>query len=369
MSNNCQLVVFSNKAYNAIIRESFDKNPVETGGILLGHILENGVWIVMEVLPPGLNSVFEYAYFEYDTEFVNYLAQSVANQYKIPLDLLGLWHRHPGGMDVFSTTDDGTNITFARLNSQGVISGLVNIDPQFRLTMYHLAHQTTHSYKRPLYEKVEIEIGDDIIPDEYFELRYYSGEESEKHPSISRSESPRGTHNIRKVVSSNSPSATSKKTFEDSNEYDDPPNNSNGESSSKKNSGSVMNALYNAVRQFWKELNVLSVPSKVILVLLIALIVKATTIIQSEIRTYLEQRKEHPADVDVLPTKEDNTDVKTSSKFLKVVCHTSSDSVSYIYDIKLDSLVIENLDSMLLPVKDFIKEFIPTDTIKECSSK
>jgi hypothetical protein len=43
--------------------------------------------------------------------------------------------------------------------------------------------------------------------------------------------------------------------------------------------------------------------------------------------------------------------------------------VSYIYDIKLDSLVIENLDSMLLPVKDFIKEFIPTDTIKECSSK
>lgn len=43
MSNNCQLVVFSNKAYNAIIRESFAKDPVETGGILLGHILDNGI--------------------------------------------------------------------------------------------------------------------------------------------------------------------------------------------------------------------------------------------------------------------------------------------------------------------------------------
>ena len=41
--------------------------------------------------------------FEYDEAFVNYLAQSVANQYKRPLDLLGLWHRHPGSMDVFSS--------------------------------------------------------------------------------------------------------------------------------------------------------------------------------------------------------------------------------------------------------------------------
>ena len=53
MDNNCQLVVFSDKAYNAIIRETFEWDPVETGGILLGHILDNGCWIVMEVLPPG----------------------------------------------------------------------------------------------------------------------------------------------------------------------------------------------------------------------------------------------------------------------------------------------------------------------------
>ena len=59
MSDNCQLVVFSNKAYNAIIIESFDKDPVETGGILLGHVLDNGVWIVMEVLPAGINSIFQ----------------------------------------------------------------------------------------------------------------------------------------------------------------------------------------------------------------------------------------------------------------------------------------------------------------------
>lgn len=188
MSERCQMIVFSNKAYNAIIRESFDKDPVETGGILLGHILNNGMWIVMEVLPPGINSIFEYAYFEYDDEFVNYLAQSVANQYKVPLELLGLWHRHPGSMDFFSTTDDQTNLTFAALNSFGVISGLVNLDPKFRLTMYHLSHYaTTAPGTRPHYEKIPIEVGDDIIPEEYFELRYFDSRETNLHPTVDRS--------------------------------------------------------------------------------------------------------------------------------------------------------------------------------------
>lgn len=186
MSNNCQLVVFSNKAYNAIIRESFAKDPIETGGILLGHILDNGIWIVMEVLPPGMNSIFQYAYFEYDKDFVNYLAQSVANQYKHPLDLLGLWHRHPGSMDVFSHTDDGTNSTFARQNPAGVISGLVNIDPDFRITMYHLDHTPGRSLGRPDYSVVDVEVGDDIIPEEYFELRYFDGSDSDLHPSVTQ---------------------------------------------------------------------------------------------------------------------------------------------------------------------------------------
>lgn len=164
---HCLAVVFSNKAYNLIIGESFKKDPLETGGILLGHILDNGVWLVMEVLPPGPKSIFERAYFEYDLAFVNYLAQSTAEQYNLKLELLGLWHRHPGSFDHFSSTDDGTNSTFAKLNAHGAISGLVNIDPNFRFTMYHVD---------PIdfgYTEVEIAAGDEMIPEDYFELRYY----------------------------------------------------------------------------------------------------------------------------------------------------------------------------------------------------
>lgn len=165
MNKTCNTVVFSNRAYNAIILESFAKNPVETGGILLGYILDNSIWVVMEVLPPGKNSIFQIAYFEYDTEFVNYLAQSVASQYKVDLVLLGLWHRHPNSMDTFSSTDDETNKLYASLNTRGAISGLVNIDPKFRLTMYHVNYPCNYS-------KVETMIGDDLIPSDFFDLKY-----------------------------------------------------------------------------------------------------------------------------------------------------------------------------------------------------
>lgn len=189
MSNECIGVIFSDRAYNAIIRETFEWDPVETGGILLGHILDNGYWIVMEVLPPGYgesregdNVFHEMGYFEYNQKFVNYLAHSVANQYEIPLELLGLWHRHPGSMNVFSHTDDGTNTTFARLNPHGAISGLINVDPQLRMTMYHLPNNAMPQFGRPPYEVVDVEVGSELIPEEYFRLKYYNGEEKDLHP-------------------------------------------------------------------------------------------------------------------------------------------------------------------------------------------
>lgn len=191
MDSNCQLVVFSDKAYNAIITETFDWDPVETGGILLGHILDNGCWIVMETLPPGYGEsnegdrVFhEYGYFEYNQKFVNYLVKSVSEQYEIPLELLGLWHRHPGSMDHFSGTDDRTNTTFASLNPCGAISGLVNVDPQLRMTMYYLPHNGNQSLINGYvnYQRVDVEVGSDLIPEQYFKLRYYTGEQNSLHP-------------------------------------------------------------------------------------------------------------------------------------------------------------------------------------------
>lgn len=158
-------VVFHPDAFHTILTETFHKHPEETGGILLGST-EGDKWYVIEVIEPGPGSVFQTHYFEYDHGFVNYLAKARARRFRIPLKVLGLWHRHPGSFDRFSTTDDETNLKFARLSTIGMLSGLVNIDPDFRLSLYHFDQQLKY---RPTGFRVS---GKDI-PRRYLRRKYH----------------------------------------------------------------------------------------------------------------------------------------------------------------------------------------------------
>jgi hypothetical protein len=157
-------VIFSEDAFNTIITETFHKDPSETGGIMLGQI-ENDIWHVIECIEPGPASVFRSAYFEYDHGFVNYLAKARARRYQVPLRLLGLWHRHPGSYDRFSSTDDGTNLLYAKLSAQGAISGLVNLDPDFRITVYHFDEMLK-------YRKIDYTVSSKDIPEKFLRKRY-----------------------------------------------------------------------------------------------------------------------------------------------------------------------------------------------------
>lgn len=166
-----QTVVFTPRAFNAIVTETINKHPIETGGIFLGYVLDNGTWIVVENVAPGEKSTHQSAYFEYDTSFVTYLANILANQYKGNLQILGLWHRHPGSMDVFSSTDDQTNRDYAIDNPHGAISALVNCDPKWRMTMYHVSQDGK-------YQKAEWCVDEgDIIPEDFLALRYTTVED------------------------------------------------------------------------------------------------------------------------------------------------------------------------------------------------
>lgn len=163
-----QYVVFTKRAFNAIVTETLARNPIETGGIFLGYILDNGIWAVVETIPPGIRTVNEMAYFEYDTDFVNYMANVVALQYKERIQVLGLWHRHPGSFDVFSGTDDSTNYLFANSTPEGCgsISALVNCDPQLRLSMFAVDRSVHYT---PIPWVVD---EGDIIPEELLALRF-----------------------------------------------------------------------------------------------------------------------------------------------------------------------------------------------------
>ena len=252
MSSKCTNVVFSNRAYNAIIRETFEKDPVETGGILLGHIVDD-IWVVMEVLPPGINCIFQTAYFEYDEAFVNYLVHSVSKQYKKHLSLLGLWHRHPGSMDFFSGTDDITNRTFARQLSQGVISGIVNVDPRFRLTMYYLDGQNDINTERPNYEVIDVEVGDDIIPSSFFELKYVSDlSPSNLHPSVVIGNQERKTGRALSLNSAESQQSKGSNISQDAPKY--VTRKELGAASDKELFRECKKRIFRIIKNYWKEI-------------------------------------------------------------------------------------------------------------------
>lgn len=155
-------VFFSDRAFASVLAETTEKVKTETGGLFLGKV-QNNSWYIIEAIDPGPKSIFEVAYFEYDKNYTQHLINKIANLYDKKLDLIGLWHRHPGSFDQFSSTDDGTNAKYATMRKEGAISGLVNIDPTFRFTMYHVDQPC-------IYRKIPYEVGDSFIPDEL--LRY-----------------------------------------------------------------------------------------------------------------------------------------------------------------------------------------------------
>lgn len=134
-------VRITQRAWVSLLSETLCQVQSETGGILLGY-RDGNDWLVVESIDPGPNSIFEFAYFEYDQPYVNHLANRIVRLYKRPLEVIGLWHRHPGSFDRFSNTDDDTNARYAQLSEWGALSGLVNIDPTPRLTLFHVNGET-----------------------------------------------------------------------------------------------------------------------------------------------------------------------------------------------------------------------------------
>lgn len=154
----CKKVVLSNRAYSQIYSETYSKIRTETGGLLLGHF-EKGIWYVVEASDPGINATFTTSYHEGDDVYENHICGVISRMYKHPLVFLGMWHRHPGSLDVFSGTDDQTNYKYAESAGNGCISALVNIDPNLRITFYY-AEQGRYQGD-VFYTKVDVEVGDD----------------------------------------------------------------------------------------------------------------------------------------------------------------------------------------------------------------
>lgn len=145
-------VFFSDDAYKEMLLETKERIFTETGGLFLGQIIDN-TWIIFEVVDPGPKAYFSNSLFEYDHEYQEHLANKIARRYE-SLELLGLWHRHPGTFNDFSSTDFDTFKKFIANENRGILSGLVNLIPEFQFTLYYIEENVKN------YCKMEYQIKD-----------------------------------------------------------------------------------------------------------------------------------------------------------------------------------------------------------------
>ena len=156
-NKRCKQVVISERAYAAIISEVLKNGRNETGGVLVGNIV-NGVWYVIDSLDPGMETTNTQDFFQWDAMYVNHLVDTISLIYYYPVTILGFWHRHPGSMDFFSLTDEDTirsNLEGARF---GLVSMLVNLDPELRMTFYYCWEESLF--------RVSYAVGDEYFPTE-----------------------------------------------------------------------------------------------------------------------------------------------------------------------------------------------------------
>jgi integrative and conjugative element protein (TIGR02256 family) len=147
------------RSYRDILNETSQQLATETGGVLIGECRRDK-WFVVESIDPGPKAVLQHSYFEYDHNYVNHLTNKVRQRYVAPLKLLGLWHRHPGSFDRFSGTDDGTHRRYIQQCNGRIISGLVNVDPTFRITFYVVDGEP------PRHQRTGYVVGDEHFPPE-----------------------------------------------------------------------------------------------------------------------------------------------------------------------------------------------------------
>lgn len=153
----CKWVALSDRAYASILSEVLRNQENETGGVLLGNAWRK-LWFVVDTVDPGINVSHSAFDFVMDVDYVNRISSRVSQYYKYPLTILGFWHRHPKNMDYFSPTDEITIQANLREASQGLLSMLVNVDPEFRMTFYYCYGD--------MMMKVPYDYGDQYFPEE-----------------------------------------------------------------------------------------------------------------------------------------------------------------------------------------------------------
>lgn len=159
-------VYFTTRAFTQLVCEIEDHPNLETGGIFIGRRINN-TFYVFETIDPGLQVIREPGMFEIvSNEYSERLAYVISNLYEGDTSVIGFFHKHPPTLDRFSGGDRESNMACAQ-KCNGAISGLVNVDGEFKLQIWYVAPPDAKLFKCS-----SIEVNDSVF-DGVMKLRDY----------------------------------------------------------------------------------------------------------------------------------------------------------------------------------------------------
>lgn len=129
-------VYFTTRAYLQLVLEISRYPGIETGCVFLGKRIGNSFYVV-ESVDAGMKANRTPVNLEMDFDYIEHLGDVYRDLYD-DASVLGMAHRHPGDYAVFSSKDHKSNAEYARM-FDGAISGLINIDPDFRLQIFYVS--------------------------------------------------------------------------------------------------------------------------------------------------------------------------------------------------------------------------------------
>lgn len=158
------IVFLSEKAYKSLFSEcnAYIDSKLETGGVLLGVIDNEGYYIIENILP-GSNAKHGKYSFEYDASYINNEVTRVNSKHRINLEVLGLWHTHWEGLPLFSITDMELNIKYTKAFERDIISILVIGCQEIELFAYKIDCEGN-------IQLLPLKTGDEYIPAQYMDV-------------------------------------------------------------------------------------------------------------------------------------------------------------------------------------------------------
>lgn len=119
MNKDVPKLWIANDAFIKMCRLATVKFPLETGGMLLGYVANNGESVVTDIIGPGLKAKHGRFNFTPDGEYQQFFLEKHFSETEGRETYLGDWHTHPKGEPYPSHLDRRTLARIAQTPSSG----------------------------------------------------------------------------------------------------------------------------------------------------------------------------------------------------------------------------------------------------------